>query len=87
MIYLKHPTHGEKFAALEAEAANDEKNGWFRAEFVTHPKKGDDYSWLDGTLAPDSKKGTMAPDGKSPALSVKAESAPAKAQKGRASKG
>lgn len=39
MIYLKHPQHGEKFALVEDEAKTDEKNGWVRSEFVTHPKK------------------------------------------------
>jgi len=39
MIYLKHPQHGEKFALVESEAAADEKNGWVRSVFETHPKK------------------------------------------------
>lgn len=40
MIYLKHPQHGEKFALTEQEAEHDEKSGWIRAKFETHPKKG-----------------------------------------------
>lgn len=39
MIYLKHPQHGEKFAQVEPEAVADEKNGWVRAKFESHPKK------------------------------------------------
>jgi hypothetical protein len=30
VIYLKHPTHGEKIATMEMEAEQDEKNGWVR---------------------------------------------------------
>ena len=30
IIYLKHPTYGEKIAIAEAEAEADEKNGWER---------------------------------------------------------
>jgi hypothetical protein len=30
LIYLKHPLHGVKIATLEAEAIEDEKNGWVR---------------------------------------------------------
>jgi hypothetical protein len=32
VIYLRHPTHGNKVAILEAEAEADEKNGWERYE-------------------------------------------------------
>lgn len=30
IIYLRHPTHGEKIATLEAEAKADEARGWTR---------------------------------------------------------
>ena len=30
IIYLRHPTHGEKIATMEMEAEQDEKNGWVR---------------------------------------------------------
>ncbi len=30
IIYMKHPTHGEKVATLEAEAKADEARGWVR---------------------------------------------------------
>ena len=29
-IYLQHPDHGFKIATMEAEAENDEQNGWTR---------------------------------------------------------
>ena len=29
-IYLKHPVHGTKIATMDAEAENDEQNGWVR---------------------------------------------------------
>ena len=29
-IYMRHENHGEKIAYLEAEAENDELNGWER---------------------------------------------------------
>jgi hypothetical protein len=28
IIYLRHPVHGTKVATMEAEAEEDEKNGW-----------------------------------------------------------
>jgi hypothetical protein len=28
IIYLRHPIHGTKVATMEAEAEEDEKNGW-----------------------------------------------------------
>jgi hypothetical protein len=34
-IYLKHPVHGAKVATLEAEAEQDEKNGWTRYNLDT----------------------------------------------------
>lgn len=30
IIYLEHPIHGKKIAIMEAEAENDEENGWVR---------------------------------------------------------
>lgn len=30
IIYLEHPIHGRKIATMEAEAENDEENGWVR---------------------------------------------------------
>ena len=30
IIYLNHPTHGNKVATMELEAEFDEKNGWIR---------------------------------------------------------
>ena len=30
IIYLSHPVHGRKIASLDAEAENDELNGWTR---------------------------------------------------------
>ena len=30
IIYLNHPTHGNKVATMEMEAEFDEKNGWIR---------------------------------------------------------
>ena len=30
LIYLSHPVHGRKIATLDAEAENDEQNGWTR---------------------------------------------------------
>ena len=30
LIYLKHSVHGTKIATMEAEAENDEQNGWVR---------------------------------------------------------
>lgn len=30
IIYLEHPIHGKKIAIMEAEAENDEQNGWVR---------------------------------------------------------
>ena len=30
VIYLRHPKHGTKVAICEAEAVQDEKNGWER---------------------------------------------------------
>jgi len=30
VIYLKHPIHGAKVATMEAEAEQDEQNGWLR---------------------------------------------------------
>ncbi len=37
IIYMKHPTHGEKIATLEAEAVADEKRGWTRFDPVVRP--------------------------------------------------
>jgi len=34
-IYLKHPIHGTKIATMEAEAEQDEKNGWTRYNIDT----------------------------------------------------
>ena len=34
-IYLKHPVHGTKVATMEAEAEQDEKNGWTRYNLDT----------------------------------------------------
>ena len=34
-IYLKHSVHGAKVATLEAEAVQDEKNGWVRYNLDT----------------------------------------------------
>ena len=30
IIYLNHPTHGNKVATMEMEAEFDEQNGWVR---------------------------------------------------------
>lgn len=30
IIYLRHPTHGEKVAIAEDEAVHDEEHGWVR---------------------------------------------------------
>lgn len=30
IIYLEHPIHGTKVATMDAEAENDEQNGWVR---------------------------------------------------------
>ena len=30
IIYLNHPTHGNKVATMEMEAEFDEQNGWIR---------------------------------------------------------
>lgn len=32
IIYLQHPKHGTKVATMEAEAQQDEQNGWARYE-------------------------------------------------------
>jgi hypothetical protein len=36
-IWLRHPHHGEKCAYIEAEAVNDEKNGWKRFDVDAKP--------------------------------------------------
>ncbi len=38
IIYLKHPVHGTKVATIDAEAENDEANGWERYELDTQPE-------------------------------------------------
>jgi hypothetical protein len=40
-IYLRHPDHGTKVAISDAEADDDEKNGWFRFD-IDKPNEPND---------------------------------------------
>jgi hypothetical protein len=39
IIYLNHPTHGNKVATMEMEAEFDEQNGWVRYTDETPSKE------------------------------------------------
>lgn len=49
VIYLRHPEHGTKVAICEAEALQDEKNGWRRFEHDV-PSETEEIKEFDKTL-------------------------------------
>lgn len=40
-IYLRHPDHGTKVAISDAEADDDEKNGWLRFDIDKRDEPND----------------------------------------------
>ena len=56
-IYMRHEKHGEKIAYLEAEAENDELNGWERFDPNAPQAQDDEIEYKEEELITKPRRG------------------------------